>query len=128
MVPLSRIGAQKHPIWDSKGVAARGAWISSPEVYPMRGGAWSHRWSRFHRETIDQTMGSPMVVLLCRFGAWKIVFWSVRACGGSNGDDFSGFCRSSDDLSIGIGGCSMGRVEVGDPRLSVLGGFWMLRK
>jgi hypothetical protein len=35
----------------------------------------------------------------------------MRAREDSNGDDFLGFCRSSDDLSIGRGGCSMRRVE-----------------
>jgi hypothetical protein len=35
----------------------------------------------------------------------------VRVRGGSNGDDFSGFCRSSDNLSIGVGGCSMRCLE-----------------
>ena len=62
-----------------------------------------------------------MVVLLLRFGAWKLTFWSLNvavACGHMNdfigtffGDDFSRFCRSSDDLSIGVGGCLMRCLE-----------------
>jgi hypothetical protein len=41
----------------------------------------------------------------------------VGARGGSNGDDFSGFCRLSVDLSIGVGGCSIQRLEAEVPRL-----------
>ena len=46
----------------------------------------------------------------------------VRAHEGSNDDDFSGFCWSSDNLSNGRGGYSMGHLEARVPRLTMLGG------
>ena len=44
-------------------------------------------------------------------GAWqpnRAFQGHVRARGGSNDDDLSGFCRSNDDLSDGWGGCLIG--------------------
>ena len=78
-----------------------------------------------------------MVVLLLRFGAWKLTFWSLNvavACGHMNdfigtffGDDFSRFCRSSDDLSIDKGGFLMRYLEAQVPRLeSYYHAWWSL--
>ena len=49
------------------------------------------------------------------WGASRSYQGRVRARGGSNDDDLSGFCRSSDDLSNGRGGYSMGHLEARVP-------------
>jgi hypothetical protein len=57
--------------------------------------------------------------------SWELQ-WRMRACGASNDDELSGFCRLSDDLSNGWGGCSIGCLEARVLRLTVLGGAWKL--
>jgi hypothetical protein len=93
----------------------------SPKLSPACGGASIIRWRSFHRTTVDQETIVPLVVVFARGDTWNIDFgdrdgsvarggaWQpsrafqghVRARGGSNDDDLSGFCRSSDDLSDG---------------------------
>ena len=106
----------------------------SPALSPVRGGALFLRWRFFHRTTIDRETIYPLVVVFIQGDAWNADFgdhggWAARggmwatqpsipaARGGSNDDDLLGFCRSSNNLSIGVGGCSMRRLEAQVPRL-----------
>jgi hypothetical protein len=90
---------------------------------PARGGACSLRWRRFHRQMVDRPERSPKWLPLCRFGAWKLVFWaSNRAAALERVNSVAGFFssawermsspleffppyndRSEDDLSVGGG-------------------------
>ena len=86
-------------------------------------GACRLRWRRFHRQMVDRPERSPKWLPVCRFGAWKLVFWdSNRAAALERVNSVAGFFsgawrrvtsaleffppyndRSEDDLSVGGG-------------------------